>query len=173
MCVNGLIGSGQSRTILTASCAIVRIGGACRYNGRACVVLSTWDWSLYRVAWSRYIECGAVDISTDADSSYRLADVAISVSRPSAGDHQDISALSAGWLQDVGMPIGKESARRQGQGRHADMYQPSRPTWTCQPADIPPPGPPTLMCIGGVSDCQGIEYELCHWAVEKDILDVA
>ena len=31
----------------------------------------------------------------------------------------------------------------------------------------------TSMRIGGVSDCQGIEYELCHWAVEKDILDVA
>ena len=34
----------------------------------------------------RYIECGVVDLSTGSDSFYRLADVDISPSRPSAGE---------------------------------------------------------------------------------------
>ena len=67
--------------------AIARIADACRYNGRVWVVISIRGGSLYRVVQGRYIECGAVDIMADADSSYRIADVDLSVSRPSAGNH--------------------------------------------------------------------------------------
>ena len=66
---------------------VARIGGGYRYNDRVRVVLSIWGGSIYRVGSSRYIEREVVDLSTGADSFYRFADVVLSVSRPSAGNH--------------------------------------------------------------------------------------
>ena len=100
---------------------------------------------------SRYIECGVVDLSTDADSSYRLADFDLSPSRPSAGNHPPPLAFSAGWLRKVGTPVWKGSACRQGQGRHADMCPPGLPTRAYRSADITPPGTPTLPSSTGGS----------------------
>ena len=121
-----------------------RIGGICRYNDRVRVVLSTWVGSIYRVGSSRYIDCEVVDLSTGADSFYRLADVDISPSRLSADDHPAPLAFSAGWLREVGTPVWKGSACRQGRRRRADLYQPSLPTWARRPAEMPPPSTPTL-----------------------------
>ena len=130
---------------------LARIGVVCRYSDRVWVVLSTRVGSIYRMESSRYIECGVVDLSTDADSSYRLADFDLSVSRPSAGDHPAPLAFSAGWLREVGTPVWKGSACRQGRGRRADMCQPGLPTLARQPADIPLPGTPTLPPLAGGS----------------------
>ena len=97
----------------------------------------------------RYIECGVVDLSTGSDSSYRLADVDMSTSRPFAGDHPAPLVFSACWLRKVGTPVWKGSACRQGRGRRADMCQPGLPTLARQPADIPLPGTPTLPPLAG------------------------
>ena len=78
-----------------APLTLARIGGVCRYNDRVRVVLSTRVGSIYRMESSRYIECGVVDLSTGSDSSYRLAEVDISPSRPSVGDHPTPLAI---WL---------------------------------------------------------------------------
>ena len=127
-----------------APLTLTRIGGVCRYNDRVRVVLSTRVGSIYRMGSSRYIECGVVDLSTGSDSSYRLAEVDISPSRPSAGNHPAPLAFSAGWLREVGTPAWKGSACRQGRRRRADLYQPSLPTWARRPAEMPPPSTPTL-----------------------------
>ena len=121
-----------------------RVGGVCRYNEMVWVVISTWLGSIYRPGSSRYIECEVVDLSTGADSFYRLAEVDMSTSRPSAGDHPASLAFSAGWLLEVGTSVWKGSACRQGRGRRADICQPSRPTWARRPAEMPPVGKPTL-----------------------------
>ena len=97
-----------------APLTLARIGGVCRYNDRVRVVLSTWVGSIYRVWLSRYIECMVVDLSTDADSSYRLADVDISVSRPSAGNHPTPLAMSVYRLWDVGLQTRMGSVYRLG-----------------------------------------------------------
>ena len=80
-------------------------GGGCRYNDRARVVILTWVEPIYRVESSRYIECEVVDLSTGSDSFYRLADVDISVSRLSAGNHSPLSVMLACWVEKVGLPI--------------------------------------------------------------------
>ena len=121
-----------------------RIGGICRYNDRVRVVLSTWVGSIYRMGLSRYIECGVVDLSTGPDSIYRFADVDMSTSRPSAGDHPAPLVFSVCWPRKVGTPAWKGSACRQSQGQPADMPPPSLPTWARRPAEMPPPSTPTL-----------------------------
>ena len=108
------------------------------------VVISTWLGSIYRPGSSRYIECEVVDLSTGSGSFYRFADVDMSTSRPSAGDHPAPLVFSACWLRKVGTPAWKGSACRQGQGRHADMCPPGLPTWARRPAEMPPPSTPTL-----------------------------
>ena len=81
-----------------APLTLTRVGGVCRYNDRVRIVLSTRVGSIYRMGSSRYIECGVVDLSTGSDSSYRLAEVDISPSRPSAGDHPTPLAI---WLANA------------------------------------------------------------------------
>ena len=135
---------------------VARIGDACRYNDRVRVVLSTRVGSLYRMGSGRYIECGVVDLSTGYDSSYRLVEVDISPSRPSAGDLLTPLAISVYRFREVGLPTRMGSVYRQGQGRYTDMPQPGMPTRVSRSTDSYPLGLPTLPPpTGDTSNCRG------------------
>ena len=104
-----------------APLTLARIGGVCRYNDRVRVVLSTRVGSIYRMGASRYIECGVVDLSTGSDSSYRLAEVDILPSRPSAGDLPTPLAISVYRFREVGLPTRMGSVYRLTPTRYTDI----------------------------------------------------
>ena len=119
-----------------APLTLTRVGGVCRYNDRVRIVLSTQVGSIYRMGSSRYIECGVVDLSTGSDSSYRLAEVDISPSRPSAGDLPTPLAISVYRLREVGLPTRVGSVYRQDQGRSTDIPQLGIPTRASRSTDF-------------------------------------
>ena len=136
---------------------VARIGDAYRYNDRVWVVLSTRTGSIYRMGSGRYIECGVVDLSTGSDSSYRLAEVDISPSRPSAGNHPTPLAISVYRFREDGLPTRMGSVYRQGQGRYTDMPQPGIPTRVSRSTDSYPLGLPTSSPpAGDTSNCRGL-----------------
>ena len=108
-----------------------------------------------------------VDLSTGSDSSYRLADVDISVSQPSAGNHPTYLAMSVYRLWNVGLPTWMGSVYRLGQGRYADMPQPGSPTRAFRYTDMPPLGIPTLsLPTGDGKNCRD-QIIVCEYSAGK------